>query len=258
MVAYRAAAHIVVISPGFKEILTSRGVPADRISVVHNWADESIHRPGVPDPKVRSLLGRPDRRVVLYAGNLGNYQNLDVAIRVAASLEHTTNLDLALMGDGLARPELERLVATLGCSNVRLLSSVPAEQMAGFHASADALLVSLRDLPFFESTIPGKTQTALAVGRPVVMGVRGDAGDLVLQARAGIVAAPTADGLREAFEALVAADDDQLRRFGADGRSAYEDRWSLSRGVSAIEKIMCEIGSGADPSSPTGEGVGVC
>jgi glycosyltransferase involved in cell wall biosynthesis len=254
---YRAAAHIVVISPGFKEILTSRGVPADKISVVYNWADESIHHPDAVDPETRSILGPCDRRIVLYAGNMGDYQNLDVAIRAAASLEHTTNLDLVLMGNGLARPELERLVEELGASNVRFLPSVKPEQMSKFNASADALLVSLKDLPFFAATIPGKTQVALKAGRPVVMAVRGDAADIVGRAQAGLVGAPTQDGLTTAFGALAASDDAELRSFGANGRAAYESQFSLSQGASEIEQILGAAGSVGSEAFVSHEGARV-
>jgi glycosyltransferase involved in cell wall biosynthesis len=238
MATYRAAAHIIVVSPGFKTTLISRGVPADKISVVSNWADESIHRPGIADPQTRSLLSPQNRRVVLYAGNMGDYQNLDVAIRAAAGLERTTSLDLVLMGDGLARPGLERLANELGAENVRFLPAVPADQMARFNASADALLVSLKDLPFFAATIPGKTQVALAVGKPLVMAVRGDAADVVQESNAGLVANPSENGLRKTFRELAAFDDAALRSLGANGRAAYESQFSLRRGASAIERAL--------------------
>lgn len=242
IVAYRSAERIVVISPGFKRALIERGVPAEKISVVYNWTDECIHYPSEAQPTVRERLGALDRRIVLYAGNLGDYQNLELAVRAAASLADETNIDLVLMGDGIARRNVEQLVMELGTPNVRTISSVAPDEVAQFHAAADVLLVSLKDLPFFEATIPGKTQAALASGKPVMMAVRGDAAELIASARAGIVAEPTEDGLREAFRAVAALPQGELRLMGVRAHCWYQERLSQAVGIDLVEQALKESG----------------
>lgn len=238
LAAYEAAAHIVVISPGFKSILVERGIAPEKISVILNWVDETVHHDASADPEARNLLGPSDRRVLLYAGNMGNYQGLDAAIRAAASLPSEVGLDLVLMGDGLARPVLMELIAELGAPHVRMLPAVPIEQSLQFLASADAHLISLVDLPFFAATIPGKTQVALAQGRPSVVGVRGDAADLVRSAEAGIVAEPNEAGFRKAFQELSELSDTELIRLGANARAYYTQRLSLARAAEGFESIF--------------------
>lgn len=244
LAAYRAAEHIVVISPGFKRILVERGVPSDRISVVYNWVDESIHYEVPADPATRARLGPRDRRIVLYAGNMGNYQGLDAAVRAAASLDAALGLDLVLMGSGLARPELERLVDELGSPRVRLLPAVNPSESRLYLASADAHLISLIDLPFFASTIPGKTQVAMAHGRPAVIGVRGDTADLVRSARAGVIAEPSEAGFHQAFSELAALEPADLIGLGTNGRAFYDEHLAIGRAAGELETILAKVAGG--------------
>ncbi len=238
LAAYRAAAHIVVISPGFKQILVERGVPAERISVVYNWVDESIHSEVAVDPAARRLLGPSDRRILLYAGNMGHFQGLDAAIRAAAALDPARGLDLVLMGNGLARPELERLVAEVASPHVRLMPAVTPEESLKYLASADAHLVSLIDLPFFAATIPGKTQVAMAHSRPAIVAVRGDAADLVRLADAGVAAMPTQAGLERAMSELGRMSSGRLAELGTNGRSHYDEHLALNRAASKFQGIL--------------------
>lgn len=75
---YRQAAAITVLSPGFKDMLVARGVPADKVHVIYNWTDEDAFRPTDPDPDLARVLGLAGRFNVVYAGNLGPMQGLAV------------------------------------------------------------------------------------------------------------------------------------------------------------------------------------
>jgi colanic acid biosynthesis glycosyl transferase WcaI len=236
--AYHAAAQIVVLSSGLKEILVARGVAAEKIHVVLNWVDEDMYRPIPVDPAIRSTLGPLSARVILYAGNLGDYQGLDSAVRAADSLGGRSRLQLVLMGDGIARPRLEKLVRDLDASNIRLLPRREPHEMPAFHAAADAHLISLVDLPFFAATIPGKTQVALAAAKPIIMAVRGDAANLVNAARAGLACTPDEIGLRDAFERIARMTDSELAVLGQNGRDYYQSHLSLERATTRIERIL--------------------
>ena len=83
------------------------------------------------------------------------------------------------MGGGVERSRLESMAQEMELDNVRFLPRQPMHAMGGILAGADALLVHLKDDPLFRITIPSKTQAYLAAGKPILMGVRGDAADLV-------------------------------------------------------------------------------
>lgn len=236
--AYWGAERVIVISPGMKDLLVERGVEPAKIEVVMNWSDETLHRPEPQDAASREALGWTGKRVVLYAGNFGDYQGLDSAVRAAAAIADTTNIHLTLIGGGIARERISELVEKLGAKNVELLERVEPSAMSTLHSSADFHLVSLIDLPFFAVTIPGKTQVALATGKPVIMAVRGDAADLIAGARAGIVAAPDVNGIREAFEMVARLPDDELVEMASNARSYYLEHLSLEIGSRKIEAVL--------------------
>lgn len=237
---YRAAAHIVVISPGLKEHLVARGVDPQKVSVIMNWADEDVFKPTAPDPAARAEIGPKSARVVLYAGNFGDYQGLDAAIRAASGVRHR-GIHLTLVGDGLARPDLERLIEEIDAQNVSILPARPAIDMRRLLAAADAHLVSLLDLDFFSSTIPGKTQVALAMGRPVIMAVRGDAAALIDEASAGFTCEPGENGMQVALGRLADCDSTALEELGARGRRFYEHRLALAGAAQEFESVMATV-----------------
>src|SRR6185436_8154337 len=92
---------------------------------------------------------------------------------------------------GMNAAELRQQAAARGLDNLRFIGRLPAERMPHFFALADALLVHLKRDPLFEITIPSKTLAYLACGRPIIAAVAGDAADIVRDAGAGLVCAPS-------------------------------------------------------------------
>jgi colanic acid biosynthesis glycosyl transferase WcaI len=241
---YSAAAHLVVISTGFRDALVARGVSSSKISVVRNWADEELFFPKACEGNVRAEIGPAEKRVVLYAGNLGDYQGLDSAVRAAASIAAISSLHLTLIGDGTARRRLEALVNNLAAPNVWILPPRPAAEMNLLLSAADAHLVCLLDRPFLAATIPGKTQVALASAKFIIMGARGSASEIVKEANAGLTCMPSETGFRDAFLAFCRLSDVELRRTGLAGREYYMRRLSLVHGADSIEAVMFDIANG--------------
>lgn len=249
---YRYAAGITVLSPGFKRLLVDRGVPDDIIEVVYSWADESIFHPAARDDDLARAMGFRDKFTVLYPGNLGSFQGLDTAIQAAGRLNHLPDFQLVLVGTGQAEEKLRWIMQRDGIKNVRLLGQRPYEEMGAVCNLADVLLVTLRDLDFFSTTIPSKTQVALATGRPVVMAVRGDAADLVKRARAGVCCPPgNIDLMADAMESLYRAGPSALAAMGARGREFYARELSLERGGERTEAVLAKAVSASRPMMAT-------
>lgn len=238
LAVYSRAAHIVVISPGFKQLLVERGVPADKITIVHNWADESVFRPARADTAARAELGPPHHRIVLYAGNFGDFQGLEDAILAAENVGRERPFSLALVGDGIARRRLEQLVHDRKIDNVRLLPARPSHELTRLLSAADAHLVKLQDLPFFTATIPSKTQVAMASAKALVMAVRGDAADIVQKAECGVTCEPSVEGLGEAFDLLARVPDYAIQALGESGYDYYMNNFSLERSAGQIAECL--------------------
>lgn len=228
---YRGCAHIIVLSPGFKALLVERGVHADKISVVLNWAEET------PLPKAVTLpegFDPADGFRVLFAGNMGAAQQLDTVLEAADTLQSAQSACVFyLMGGGVERDRLQAKVQQMNLQNVRFLPRVPLAEVQRFLAVADALLVHLNDDPLFRVTIPSKTQAYLYAGRPILMGVAGDAADLVRQADAGYVFTPgDASALVASVTALLQDSPDRRQKMGRNGHDFYMLRLRRQLGIS--------------------------
>jgi glycosyltransferase involved in cell wall biosynthesis len=236
---YRRAARILVISPGMKRLLVERGVPDDKVDVIYNWVDEDVFRP------VRSARDT-QTFTVMYAGNLGEVQGLDVLIRAVAQLPDLADLQVALVGDGVARDRLERLAVDLGVSQrVEFRGRHEITEMAGVLASADVQVVSLQDLPLFHATMPSKVQAIMASGQPVIVSAPGDAAELVRTAGAGIVAVPgDVSSMAEAIRTAYADRGDRLHRMGQAGYDFYRRELSSDVGAARLEASLLAAAGG--------------
>ncbi len=239
---YKQAAAITVISPGFKRNLVQKGVPAERIHVVPNWADEEIYRPVLPDPVLAEEYEMAGRFNIIYAGNMGLAQALDTVVEAATLLQDLPAVQFIMIGDGLDRPELERQVQTRQLTNVRFLPRQPAERMPHFYALADALLVHLKRDPLFEITIPSKTLAYMACGRPILCAVAGDAADVVRSAGAGVTCSPQhPPALAQAVRKLYSMSKTELEALGQAGRGAFRANYTRQVLIDRYEALLADV-----------------
>ena len=239
---YRRAAAIAVISPGFKQNLLAKGVPPEKIAVIPHWADESLYRPVPPDPVLARDLGMAGRFNIVFAGQLGLAQGLDVVLEAAEELSDLDDIQFVLVGDGTDADRLRRSAGQRGLKNVRFLERQPAERMPHIYAVSDVLLVHLRDEPLFRITIPSKTVAYMACGRPVLMAVEGDAADLIRTTGAGVTCrAGDAKDLAETVRRLRAMPRTALDVMGQAGRSAFLAQFSRSVLLDRYEVILNNI-----------------
>lgn len=239
---YRKNAAISVLSPGFRRLLIERGVPSEKIHLIYNWVDETAFFPAPRDPSLAAELGFAGKTTVLYAGSIGPMQALHVAIEAAAKVRDLPNFELVVMGAGPLSNEVRAKAEELGASNVRFLPYRPVEQMNAINSAADALLIHLRDTPMLSTTIPSKTQVALACGRPVLMGVRGDAADIVRRSQGGIVFEPeNAEAMAQAFRDFAAMSPESREEMGRRGRAFYVENMSLEAGAKITETMFRSV-----------------
>lgn len=235
---YRQASLITVLSPGFKKLLIDRGVPAEKIEVVFNWAQEDAFYPVPADPQLAAQYGFAGKFNVFYAGNLGPMQGLSSVMAAAESLKQVPEIQFIFAGSGTEKQDLQRLVQERGLSNVVFLPQLSYEVTNRLYAVAQVLLIHLKNLDFLSTTIPGKTQTCLAVGRPVVMGIQGDAAKLITESGAGYAVEPeNSAALAEAILRLHASPECERRQMGENGRRYYLQHLSLKKGANRIFEL---------------------
>ena len=237
---YRHVQHVVLHTEGFREALLKRNVPAEKMTVILGWTKEYDDDNTVllPPEEMRQLRGLK----LLYAGNIGPAQSLEAVIKAAYILEKQKKADkvtFCFLGSGLDLDNLKKQTANLKLSNVVFLPRVPSNEVHMFLDAADCLLVHLRDSPLFEITLPSKTQAYMFAGKPILMGVRGDAARLIECSAAGIVVAPE-DPASIASGAYALAKMPQFEReqLGKYGRNYYERELSMEKGMQKLELVF--------------------
>jgi colanic acid biosynthesis glycosyl transferase WcaI len=235
---YSRANEIVVLSPGFKSLLIDRGVPKDKIEVIFNWADEDslLASEGV----LPENFPTKNAFKVIFAGNMGKAQALDVVLEAAALLKiANSRVVFVMIGSGVDVLRLKNKAADMELSNIVFLPAVPMAQIGKFLISSDALLVHLKKDPLFQITIPSKTQAYMCIGKPLLMAVDGDASDLVDQSDGGITTeSQNPKELAQAVERLAALDHTQLIQLGENSRKYYYEHLSLAVGVGKFAELF--------------------
>ncbi len=122
-----------------------------------------------------------------------------------------------IFGQGLMLAELQARSKKMALHNLVFIPAVSMEKVGSFLRSADALLVHLNKDPLFEITIPGKTQAYMAMGKPMILGVPGDASDLIMEASCGICIEPgNAMSLAMAAKSLMSLKPHELKSMGTN------------------------------------------
>ena len=239
---YDRAVAITVVSPGFKRNLIAKGVPADKIHVIPNWADEDVYRPVPPDQALADKYGFTGRFNVVFAGNMGFAQGLDTVIEAAQQLGDLPKVQFVFIGDGVDESRLRQMTVQRQVSNVRFLGRQPTARMPHFFALADALLAHLKRDPLFEITIPSKTLAYMACSRPILMAVAGDAADVVRDAGAGLTCAPQdAKVLATAVRTLYTMPVAERERMGQAGREAFLNHYTRRVLMDRYEALFRDI-----------------
>lgn len=242
---YRRAARVVAQSRGIAAKLVERGVPEDKLDVIFNWADEEAAQPGgTADLSPYEFGGKFN---IVYGGNLGVLQGLDIMIRAAKrAAEAVPELQLLLIGDGMDRDRLVALKEEIGADNVRIAPGVPRNQIGDIFAAADVLALHLNKDPLFEITIPQKTQFYMAMGKPVLIGVEGEAGSIVSGSGAGFVVEPgNVEALSDAMIELARMSPEARAAMGARGRKAYVEGFSFASAIQNTSRTVEAAAAGA-------------
>jgi glycosyltransferase involved in cell wall biosynthesis len=212
---YRKADRIVVLAEGTAKQLVARGIHASRLHVISNGADPSYFDVQESREVLRADYAF-DRLTFLYAGAHGPANGLDFLLDAAAGVRDL-DVEFVLLGDGVAKPDLQRQAAQRGLTNVRFLDSVSKSDMPRVLAAADVGVHCLADVPLFKYGVsPNKMYDYMAAGKPVLTNTDGDVGQLVADARSGVAVRP--DELSLGVRRIASASTKQLVDWGSNGR----------------------------------------
>lgn len=240
---YSQAAKIVVLSPGFREMLIRRGVPEHKIEVIYNWCeDNKIQTTGRSETLARDL-GMAGRFNVVFAGTMGKTQALDAVLEAARLLrDNLPKIQFVFVGGGVDVDRLKEKTIEQGLINVRFLPRQPPSEIGDILNLGDVLLVHLGGDPLFRITIPSKTQAYMAAGRPILMGVKGNAAGLVVKAKSGLTCTPEdPQNIADAVKKFYNMSREELDLMGHNGKMFYEQEFSLRIGARRFEETFQSV-----------------
>ena len=227
---YRKADLIVPVTEAFHQRLESYGIPAHKMHVVTNGVDTTLFPVGPVNTALRSELKLQDKFVIGYIGTHGMAHNLEFIVEAMAELDDP-DIHLLCLGDGARKAAVMEKACSLGVSNITFLDPVPKEQVHGYLSALDAVLVPLRKSETFRTVIPSKIFEAAAMEKPILLGVDGQAREIIERYNAGLYFEPeNARAFKEAVFAIK-NDADLHTAYALGGRalSAAYDRKTLAK-----------------------------
>ncbi|MBP2216291.1 glycosyltransferase involved in cell wall biosynthesis [Arthrobacter sp. CAN_C5] len=232
MAIQERAELVVTVTHGFARTLRQRGLK--NVATVSNGVDLRGLDKLAPPPL------EADRLEVLYLGNHGESQMLDVPIRAAALVGE--RMRLTMVGNGVQRPELVRLAHELNAP-VEFHQSVYGPAVREYYNRTDSCIVSLRDdWKSFETTIPSKTYEVLSLGRHVTGIVLGEAQKILQDAESGHIVACSPEDVAELWRKLAA--DRSLLQVNGAGRAWVKNNADIEALAQSYIDLLAEVAGG--------------
>ncbi len=179
---------------------------------------------------------------VVFAGNIGEAQDMPAVLDAVDRLKDNASIRWVIVGDGRRSDWLQAEVARRGLDKqVLLLGRFPVERMPSFYAHADALLVSLKRDPVFSMTIPGKVQSYLMAGIPLLGMLDGEGAAVIREAQAGLTCdAGDGAGLAQAVLAFAAMPTAERLQMGLNGRKYAQQEFDRGQLMDRLEVLLAE------------------
>lgn len=249
---YGRSDRIVVVTPAFKEYLIEHWrVPPEKIDIVENGVETELFTSASPaaDKVLRQQLDAGSKFVTSYIGTVGNAHGLETLLAAAAQLQHQNPEVLFLViGEGAEKQRIKALAQSRGLANVRILDQQPRQQIPAFISASDACLVLLKKTDVFKTVIPTKMLEFMSCARPVILGVDGQAREILERAGSGIVIEPeNADALRAAIQQL-AANRELANSLGRKGREYIVQNFSRARTAEKYIEVLRRVVKNPPPA----------
>lgn len=236
---YKQCDLILVQSRSFKEIIDYQITSNKKVKYVPTWAEDNFSTKIITN----NIRQQGNCFTITFAGNIGNAQDIYCIIYAANELKKFPKIKFQIIGGGREVNAVKKTINRLGLQkNVHLMGRHPLEAMPQFFQNSDAMLVTLQAKKIFSMTIPGKLQSYLAAGKPIIGAINGEARAVIENSQSGYcVEAGDYVGLAESILKMANATAEQLKEFGANGRRYYEKEFSREKILDKFEKSFLNL-----------------
>lgn len=244
---YNQCSKILISSKGFEKSICEKGDYKDKLVYFPNWAEEvKVNCPeGFDINKIEPFASKKSNDfILLFAGNIGEAQNLEALVEAAKLLKDEKNIKFVFVGDGRRKENLEQFSRENGLNEtVFFLGRYPIETMPVFMNEADVLMFSLKDELCFNLTVPAKVQFYMSQGKPVLAMINGDGADLVRDAKCGFsVSAGNSNSFADAVKQLSKMSKEELKILGSNGFIYYKNNFTKEKRINQLYDLLSNFG----------------
>ena len=240
---YRNADKIIVISQEFKKNIIAKGVSEEKIEIVYNWVDQEAIHPidDENNPLFEELKISRDTFRVVYAGNLGNAQNLNIIIQAAEKMRSYYCVEFLIFGKGGLENDIRKEITTKNLQNVKLLPLQPYERVSYVYGLGNVCVVSCK-AGLGGSALPSKTWSILSAGRPVIASFdEGELKTILEENNMGVFTrAEDVDDFVDTLQILVQSPQ-KCKEMGEKGRAFILNNLTREVGTSKYVEIIKDV-----------------
>ena len=167
--AYKNATALSTISDDMKSTIVTRyGIPEDKVQVIYNWGHEELKAHSEQNNVfLKKYPKKPGEFRVVYAGNLGKMQNVELVLETAALMKDETDISFYIVGGGVNEEQLKTFAKEKDLKNVVFVGMQPPEEVADLYAAADVNVIPLQ-IGLIYAALPSKTADCLIAGKPII------------------------------------------------------------------------------------------
>lgn len=239
---YSKAARILSISNKMGEKIKSKIREHNKVSTFRNWVNVEAFQPQIKYNGFRSMNNLNDKFIVLYSGNIGYKQGLNVILEAAEKTVEHQDFTYVVAGDGAYKRELMTEHKKSAQNNVCFFPLQPREYFPSFLAACDVYLIPQRKTAI-DIALPSKLLAIMSSARPVIVGARkgSELHKIVTDARCGIVVDP--ENTLQTVEAIVRAyqNPEEMHEMGLNGRAYAIEHFSREKILQGFERELLNI-----------------
>ena len=235
------ATVVSTISEGMKDNMISKGVKEEKIFLLPNWVDKEFIKPLPKEQSLRRELGFQDNdKIILYSGNMGEKQGLEVVVNVAERLKNKKNIHFVFVGEGAVKERLKNLIKEKDLENVEVFPLQPHEKLPNLLAMADLHLV-LQKRSASDLVMPSKLTGILSAGGAAIVTAEGWTSlyDIVETNKMGILIEPENEEML--LEAIHKNINNNLKEIKANARSYAEKFLNKDEILRKFETLLLKL-----------------
>lgn len=235
---YRQSTQIVTVTEAFRQDLIRRNIPAQKITTIRNSADTEFWQPQPKPLALEKELNLEEKFVVLYIGAHGSSHALESILDAAQKVADNKTIRFLFVGEGSRKTALQSYAKEKQLTNVTFLDATDKQGVKAYYSLADVCLVPLRDIPLFNGFIPSKMFEIMAMEKPIVASLNGEAAEILKEAQSAEIVAPEDSTAIAKAILAIQADPVHAKKLGKRGREFVESNCSRKHSADRYLNVL--------------------